>query len=115
MKENRVYIEHALQSITRIETYCRQGQQTFLDSSLIQDAVLRNLQTLSESMQRLSDDLKSEHQEVDWRAISGFRNVLVHDYLGIDIQRIWHIIETDLPPLLLQLQRIKRTLPPPTD
>ena len=48
---------------------------------------------LSESTQRLSDGLKEAHPEVDWRGISGFRNVLVHDYLGINLIRVWEIVE----------------------
>jgi uncharacterized protein with HEPN domain len=64
-----------------------------------QDAVLRNLQTLAESSQRLSDHLKNQYFEVDWMGIAGFRNVLVHDYLGVNLQRIWEIVTEDLPEL----------------
>jgi uncharacterized protein with HEPN domain len=66
---------------------------------MIQDAVLRNLHTLSESTQRLSDALKDQHPEVDWTSIAAFRNVVVHDYLGIDLPRTWDIVERDLPDL----------------
>jgi len=66
---------------------------------MVQDAIVRNLQTLAESTQRLSDKTKQRKPEVDWRAIAGFRNVVVHDYLGVDLERIWHIIEHDLPGL----------------
>jgi uncharacterized protein with HEPN domain len=68
-------------------------------SNLIQDAVLRNLQTLAESTQRLSENFKGKHPEVDWYKISGFRNVLVHDYLGVDLEMVWKITERDLPNL----------------
>jgi uncharacterized protein with HEPN domain len=61
--------------------------------------VLRNLQTLAESTQRLSDSLRSKHPHVDWRGIAGFRNILVHGYLGIDIGRVWLIVERELPDL----------------
>jgi uncharacterized protein with HEPN domain len=57
-------------------------------SHTLQDAVLRNLQTMTESTQRLSDALKAAHPDVEWRRIIAFRNVLVHDYLGIDLERI---------------------------
>jgi len=66
----------------RIEQYCQDGEDAFRASELVQDAVLRNLQTLAESTQRISDRLKASHPEVEWRVIAGFRNVLVHDYLG---------------------------------
>jgi uncharacterized protein with HEPN domain len=60
---------------------------------------LRNLQTLAESTKRLSESLKAKHKEVDWQALSGFRNVLVHDYLGIDLERVFDSIENHLPGL----------------
>jgi uncharacterized protein with HEPN domain len=66
-------------------------------SHTLQDAVLRNLQTMTESTQRLSDALKTAHPDVEWRRIIAFRNVLVHDYLGIDLERVWEIIQHDVP------------------
>jgi uncharacterized protein with HEPN domain len=62
-------------------------------------ARLRNLHTLAESTQRISKHLKDEHPQMDWRIISAFRNVVVHDYLGVGPERIWDIIENDLPGL----------------
>jgi uncharacterized protein with HEPN domain len=64
-----------------------------------QDAVLRNLQTMTESTRRLSESLKAAHPEVEWARIAAFRNVLVHDYLGIDLERVWEIIQNDVPRL----------------
>ena len=85
MKDDRLYIDHVLECVRRIEEYCKDGEDAFRGSELIQDAVLRNLQTLTESTQRIGDQVKVLHPEVDWRAIAGFRNVLVHDYLGINL------------------------------
>ena len=68
-------------------------------STLIQDAVLRNLQVMVESTQRLSDALKSAHPEIDWRQIAGFRNIVVHSYLNVEPDRVWLVVEQDLPPL----------------
>ena len=69
MKEDRLYIQHVLDCVRRISRYCEGGRDAFRESELIQDAVLRNLQTLAESTQRISDHLKAHHPEVDWRAI----------------------------------------------
>jgi uncharacterized protein with HEPN domain len=66
---------------------------------VLQDAVLRNLQVLAESTQRLSAELKKEQPEVEWQKIGAFRNVLVHDYLGIDLDQVWQIIQEDIPKL----------------
>ncbi len=54
---------------------------------------------MAESTQRLSDDLKEAHPEIEWYHIAAFRNVLVHDYLGIDAERIWEITQRDVPEL----------------
>jgi uncharacterized protein with HEPN domain len=98
--DDRVYLEHILECAALIQGYARNGKAEFMASALVQDAVLRRLQTMAESTQRLSDDLKAQAPEVDWRALSGFRNVLVHDYLGgIDLERIWDAVELYLPGL----------------
>ncbi|MGB0713989.1 MAG: DUF86 domain-containing protein [Gammaproteobacteria bacterium] len=88
-----------LECIARIRDYTREGPQTFLASLLIQDAVVRNLQVLAESSQRLSEAFKSESGEVDWRALSGFRNILVHDYLALDLPLIWLVVENEMSAL----------------
>lgn len=99
MKDDRLYLVYISECIDRIDTYTAEGKAAFLDDSKTQDAVLRNLHTLSESAQRISEDLRSQYPAVDWRAIIAFRNVVVHDYLGIDLNQIWDIVEQDLPDL----------------
>ena len=110
MKDDRLYLIHILECIARIEEYVSGGEDSFTESSLVQDAVLRNLQTLAESTQRLTDTLKSEHSEVDWRRIAGFRNVLVHNYLGVDIPQVWQIVERELPALKGSIETMLREL-----
>ena len=99
MKDDRLYLIHIEECISRIEEYTADGREFFVTDSKTQDAVLRNLHTLSESTQRLSAELKGCHPEIDWQAIAGFRNVVVHDYLGISLSRIWEIITQQLPEL----------------
>lgn len=110
MKDDRLYLIHIGECIARIEQYVAGGRESFMASTLIQDAVMRNLQTLSQSTQRLSDTIKIAHPEVDWHGIAGFRNILVHDYLGIRIDRVWEIIEEDLPDLKRQAEAILQEL-----
>jgi uncharacterized protein with HEPN domain len=110
MKEDRLYLVYILECIDRIETYTTTGKQYFFDDIKTQDAVLRNLHTLSESAQRLSEDLRVQHPEIDWRAIIAFRNVVVHDYLGMDFTQIWDIVTQDLPPLKRSAAQILENL-----
>lgn len=113
MKDNRVYVRHILRCISRIGEYTASGRDSFFASSLIQDGVIRNLQTLAESSQRLSEDIKVSHPAVDWKSLSGFRNVLVHDYFSVNIEYVYRAVERDLPRLKLACEEMLRTLGPP--
>jgi len=99
MKDDALYLAHIRECTERIAQYTTRGRAVFETDTLTQDAVLRNLHTLSESTTRLSDACKQRHSEIDWRKIAGFRNVIVHDYLGIDLDIVWGIVEQDLPVL----------------
>ena len=110
MKDDRLYLIHIRECIERIEQYTVGGKDAFFADLKTQDAVLRVLQTLAESTQRISDALKARHSEVDWRSIAAFRNVVVHGYLSIDIKRVWDIVETDVPSLKVKTEAISREL-----
>ena len=91
---------HISECIEHIESYTENiDKEAFLNTSLIQDAVIRNLQVMAESTQRLSERTKKARPKIDWYRIAGFRNVLVHDYLGVDLERIWNIVEKEIPVL----------------
>jgi uncharacterized protein with HEPN domain len=102
---------HILESIRRIRENTSEGKDAFLASHTLQGAELRNLQTMSESTQRLSDDLKTAHPEIEWYRIAAFRNVLVHDYLGIDVETIWEIVQRDVPELAGSVHKMLDELP----
>jgi uncharacterized protein with HEPN domain len=102
----------SLDCIDHILQFTSDGKNLFLADRKTQDAVLRNLHTLYESIQRISTDTKLKYPEVPWREISGFRNVVVHDYLGIELERIWDIAERDLPPLKMHIKSIIDELGP---
>ncbi|MDX5445751.1 MAG: DUF86 domain-containing protein [Zoogloeaceae bacterium] len=106
LEADRVYLRHMLECIARIDEYVGGDEERFRTSRLVQDAVLRNLQTMAESSQRLSSDTKDGEPGIPWRAISGFRNILVHDYLGVDVDAIWQVVGTELPPLRAALVRM---------
>jgi uncharacterized protein with HEPN domain len=108
MKDDAVYLRHILECLDRIKQYTKDGHAAFIGSTLIQDGVMRNLQTLGQSALKLSDTVKAAHPEVDWRSIVGLRNVLVHDYLGVNVTRIWEIVERDLPDLKAKITAFQR-------
>lgn len=104
---DHIYIAHMLECIERIDSYAGNDKERFFKDPMLQDATLRVLQVMAESSQRLSESAKIHEPSIDWRAISGFRNILVHDYLGgIDMELIWQVIASELPPLKKALQRM---------
>ena len=107
MKDDRIYIDHILECVEWIARYTGEGRDAFFSDRKTQSATLRELQTLAESARRLSNELREAHPEVPWESIFGFRNVLVHDYLGIRLERIWDIIERDLPVFRASLEAIR--------
>ena len=106
MNDDGLFVLHIQECLKRIAQYTSGGREAFHATTLIQDAVLRNLQTLAESTQRLSDSVKSTHPQIDWRGIAGFRNILVHGYLGVDMARVWIIVERDLPELQMVIDSL---------
>lgn len=99
MKDDRTYSVHIVECLDRIKKYTAGGHSEFLTNTMVQDAVLRLLQIMAESATRLTDSAKATMPEIDWKRIGAFRNVVAHDYLGLELERIWRIIEHDLPPL----------------
>lgn len=106
MKDDSVYLRHILDCLNAIKDYVVGGRETLFHDRKTQKATLRELQELAEFTQRLSPALKDSHPEIPWRDIAGFRNVLVHDYLGLNLSRIWQIIERDLPGLKKEIEAI---------
>jgi uncharacterized protein with HEPN domain len=103
---DRVLLAHMRDCLDRIVEYTNTERSRFDASRLVQDAVVRNLQTLAESSQRLSNEIKTTEPQIPWRELAGFRNVIVHGYLGIDLGAVWLVVEQDLPPLSEALNRM---------
>lgn len=108
IQRDALYLRHMLECIERIEEYVGGDEPRFKASRLVQDATIRNLQTLAESSQRLSGALRERAPDVPWRAIAGLRNILVHDYLGVDLEAVWRIVAADLPTLRSALEALER-------
>ncbi len=107
---DRILLAHILKCMDRIRNYTYGQRETFYNSHMVQDAVVRNLQILAESTQRLSKSLKATEPAVPWSAIVGFRNILTHNYLGIDLDAVWSVVETDLPQLRSVIERMSQAL-----
>ncbi len=105
-ESDRVLLAHIRECLARIQEYAGVERARFDGSRLVQDAVIRNLQTLAESSQRLSHEIKATEPQMPWRELGGFRNVIVHGYLGIDLEAVWLVVEQDLPALAEAVNRM---------
>lgn len=99
-RDSRVYLEDILGAITKIQRYTRDLSCTSfaLDDKTI-DAVVRNLEVIGEAVKQLPSDLRARHPGVEWQKIAGLRDILIHQYFGIDADIIWDIVESKLPGL----------------
>jgi uncharacterized protein with HEPN domain len=111
VKNDRLYVAHIIESVEMIQRWIASEPRGFFENEMMQEAVLRRMQTLAESSKRLSDAAKAQHPEVEWKEIADFRNVMVHDYTSLRLAGVWEIIETDLPGLLAAVKEIEATLP----
>ena len=100
MKDDSFYIDHILQSVDNILEYTKElTKKDFSKNKLVQDAVIRNFEIIGKATKKVSDDYKQVNFEVPWKEMSGMRDKLIHDYIGVDIAVIWKTIKEDLPSL----------------
>ena len=116
-KDPRVYLAHILECIQKIERFTADGEDRFLADVMVQDAVLRNFEVIGEATKRLDNAYRATHPEIPWRAVAGLRDVLIHQYEGVELERVWAIVERELPglraaiaALLPPLEQLEREL-----
>ena len=93
MKDPRFYLAHVLDCLNRIEKYTKGGRKAFFAEKMIQDAVIRNLEVIGEAAKRVSEEFRQEHPEIPWRGMTAMRDVLIHDYAGVDLNQVWKVVE----------------------
>jgi uncharacterized protein with HEPN domain len=110
-RNDAVYLQHLLDAVERIEQYTAgMTEQQFLQNTLVQDAVVRQLEIIGEASRNLSDELRQKHSQVPWTKIVGMRNRIVHAYFDVDLTIVWEVIQRDLPDLKAQVHLILQTL-----
>ena len=107
MKDDKIYIEHILQSIDRIEAYLSgKDHQSFSDDFMTQDAVVRQLEIIGEATKRISKELRNLNPLVPWSDMAGMRDILIHDYIDVDIDIVWKTASESIVMLKNLLQNL---------
>jgi uncharacterized protein with HEPN domain len=106
VKDERIFLFQILEFIEKIEAYTQGGKEEFMLSSMIQDAVIRNFEIIGEAVKQISDGIKKDYPDIHWREIAGFRDILIHRYMGIDLDAVWNVVTIDLPEMKEQIMKI---------
>ncbi len=109
--DESVYLVHILDAISKSEKYLKGiDEKTFQQDTLIQDGVIRQIEIIGEAANRLSNILQSQYAHIPWEDIIGMRNKLIHDYFGVDIEKVWLTATQDLPALKTEIEKILNAL-----
>jgi uncharacterized protein with HEPN domain len=99
VRRDQVYLRHILDAILKIERDARAGHEEFMADSLYHDAVIRQIEIMGEAVKRLSPETLAKSPGIPWRQVAGMRDVLIHNYMGVDLERVWNVTQRELPAL----------------
>ena len=108
MKDYHIYLEDILESIEKIERYLHGVKPAgFGTNDSLQDSIIRRLAIIGEAVKQLPTSVTEKYPTIPWKKIAGMRDILVHDYAGVQIERVWRTTQNDLPKLKQVVTKIK--------
>jgi uncharacterized protein with HEPN domain len=104
-------IQHILDAITEIENYIDKAtKEQFLNNSMMRFASIKQIEIIGEAANQITDATKNKFSEIEWKQITGLRNILVHEYFGVDNSLVWQIVITDIPLLKEKITEVLNSL-----
>ena len=110
-KDPLVFITHIIECIELIEKYIKgKTKKEFLQDIQLQDSVIRRIEIIGEATKNIPNALKDKYPDIPWKRIAGMRDILVHDYLGIDLNLTWGVAKKEIPKLKNNILKIKKDI-----
>ena len=110
MRDDRERLRDNDEAIEKIEKYVSIGYQAFIEDERTQIWIIHHLQVIGEASNHLSNELTEQNQDIPWADIVGLRNILVHQYFGIDLRQVWETAELDMPILKAKVREILQAI-----
>ncbi len=104
MRDDRLRLQDIVDAIQRIERYSKQGRHAFDQNELIRVWAIHHLQMIGEAASAISESFRTAHPDIAWPQIVAMRNILIHEYFGVDPEEVWSAVENDLPSLKRAIQ-----------
>ncbi len=109
MRDCSLYFDDIKKAIVKIEKYSKGlSLQKFKKNSLVIDAIIRNLEVIGEASKHIPEKVKKSHPNVEWKKITAFRNVLIHEYFGVDSEILWDVVVNKIPALKKEILSVTR-------
>lgn len=111
MRKDKELLQDILDALNSIENFSKgKSKKEFFKSDLLQSAVIRKLEIIGEATKKLSKDLKKKHMNIPWRDIAGMRDILIHEYFSVYLERVWEVTQKDIPELKKQIANILKEI-----
>ncbi len=110
-KNPEIFLNHILECIELIEVYTEnKTEDDFTSSLLLQDAIFRRIEIIGEAVKNLPSDLKELNTQIPWKKIAGMRDMLIHEYFGVDKKLTWKVVKSDIPELKKNIEKIRKDI-----